>query len=144
MRSLWLAGAGLLVAAGLAGCAETRNLGSTIGGDAAALVKSVAGEPDDFLDRRVSKPLDEPARIAAAAAQLRALETAPAGTPVTWSEGHFFGTVTAGPRFALGGNDRCRAFSHTVYLDSRPRAVPGTACREPDGTWVRVAKPAQS
>ncbi|HVV93421.1 MAG TPA: hypothetical protein VHD15_08385 [Hyphomicrobiales bacterium] len=143
MRSIWLAGAGLL-AAGLAGCAETRSLGSTIGTSAAEMVASVAGEPDDFLDRRVAKPLNAAARLTAAAAQLRALETAPAGTPVTWSEGHFFGTVTAGPAVAIAGNDRCRAFDHTIYLDSRPRSVPGTACRKPDGTWVRVNKAANT
>jgi surface antigen len=104
------------------------------------MVATVAGEPDDFLDRRISKPLDDAARTAARAAQLRALEAEPAGTPVTWTKGHFFGTVTAGPTFAKNGNSRCRAFTHTVYIDSHARAVPGTACRKADGTWVRVGK----
>ena len=27
----------------------------------------------------------------------------------------------------------------TVYVDGRPQAVRGTACRNPDGTWMAVS-----
>ena len=32
----------------------------------------------------------------------------------------------------------CRPFTHTVYIDGRPQAMRGTACRNPDGTWTNV------
>jgi hypothetical protein len=80
MRTIWVACGAGLVAASLAGCAETRSLGSTIGSGAAAVVATVAGEPDNFLDRRISRPLDDAARLAARTAQLRALETAAPGS----------------------------------------------------------------
>jgi surface antigen len=138
MRGFRLAGTMVLMAA-LAACAETRSIGSTIGTGAQAVVARVAGtEAAAFLDPRVAKPLSAAARVAAAAAQLRALDTAQPGTPVTWHQGHFFGTVTPGPTVAAGGSDHCRIFDHTIYLDSRSRSVPGTACRHPDGTWTRL------
>lgn len=139
MPKVGLAGAVLLIAAGLAGCAETRSLGSSIGSGAEHVVATVAGSGEPFLDPRIARPLDAPAREEAAAAQLRALETAIPGVPVTWHAGHFFGTVTAGPAGPLGGSGRCRAFDHTIYLDSRPRSFAGTACRQADGTWQRIA-----
>ena len=42
-----------------------------------------------------------------------------------------------GPPIGADRSD-CREFTHTVYIDGRPQAMRGTACRNPDGTWSNV------
>ena len=32
----------------------------------------------------------------------------------------------------------CREFQTTVVIDGQPQAAHGTACQQPDGTWVVV------
>jgi len=33
----------------------------------------------------------------------------------------------------------CRDYTHTVYIEGKPRTMKGTACRNPDGTWKNMA-----
>ncbi len=33
----------------------------------------------------------------------------------------------------------CREYTETVYIDGKPQAARGTACRNPDGTWTAVS-----
>ena len=33
----------------------------------------------------------------------------------------------------------CRDYTHKAYIDGRPQAMRGTACRNPDGTWSSVS-----
>ena len=32
----------------------------------------------------------------------------------------------------------CRDYTHTVYIDGKPKQMHGTACRGSDGTWQSV------
>jgi surface antigen len=124
----------------LAGCSGTGGLfGSTIGAGAARVVSAVAGSPNAaFLGPRIAKALDDDAEVQAAAAQYRALETAQTGTPITWLQGHVYGTVTPGPFVKVAGQSRCRTYSHTIYVKSQPAVTRAVACRQQDGTWTRI------
>ena len=96
--------------------------GALIGG---ALLGGFAGNALDQRDKRL-----------AAEAQQRALETAPSGKPVAWTNpdtGHT-GTVTPVRTYQAGGT-YCREFQSNVTIDGKPDKAYGTACRQPDGSW---------
>ena len=59
---------------------------------------------------------------------------------VTWQDSRGYRTEIepAGWYEDDRGND-CREFSQTIYIDGRPQAMRGTACRNPDGTWTNVS-----
>ncbi len=49
-------------------------------------------------------------------------------------------TARSSPRTIIErGGSRCRNFVHKVWIDGRPQAMRGTACRNPDGTWTQVS-----
>jgi len=76
-------------------------------------------------------------QLAALEAEYKALETAPAGEPVRWSDARSgrSGTVTAAQPYRVGSQD-CRPYSHLVEEGGRARSVRGTACRNLDGSWT--------
>jgi len=111
---------GLIAAA--AGGGGAAIAGALIGG---ALLGGFAGNALDQRDKRL-----------AAEAQPRALETAPSGKPVAWTNpdsGHT-GTVTPVRTYQSGGT-YCREFRSNVTIDGKPDKAYGTACRQPDGSW---------
>lgn len=111
---------GLIAAA--AGGGGAAIAGAVIGG---ALLGGLAGNMLDQRDKRM-----------AAEAQQRALETAPTGQPVAWTNpdsGHS-GTVTA-TRTYHSGNSYCREFQNDVVIGGKNEKAYGTACRQPDGSW---------
>ena len=111
---------GLIAAA--AGGGGAAIAGALIGG---ALLGGFAGNALDRRDKRL-----------AAEAQQRALETAPSGKPVAWTNpdsGHT-GTVTPVRTYQSGGT-YCREFQSNVTIDGKPDKAYGTACRQPDGSW---------
>lgn len=111
---------GLIAAA--AGGGGAAIAGAVIGG---ALLGGLAGNMLDQRDKRM-----------AAEAQQRALETAPTGQPVAWTNpdsGHS-GTVTATRTYQSGGG-YCREFQNDVVIGGKSEKAYGTACRQPDGSW---------
>lgn len=128
---------GTLVGA-LAGAA----IGSQLGGNTGTRVgAAVAGAAlGGLIGNRVGAALDDEDRQRAYAAQMQALETGPSGAPVTWRnpDSGRYGTVVPGPAYQQGPAT-CRQYSHTIYIDGRPQAARGTACRNPDGTWTPVS-----
>jgi surface antigen len=111
---------GLIAAA--AGGGGAAIAGAVIGG---ALLGGLAGNMLDQRDKRM-----------AAEAQQRALETAPTGQPVAWTNpdtGHS-GTVTA-TRTYQSGDGYCREFQNDVIIGGKSEKAYGTACRQPDGSW---------
>jgi surface antigen len=111
---------GLIAAA--AGGGGAAIAGAVIGG---ALLGGLAGNMLDQRDKRM-----------AAEAQQRALETAPTGRPVAWTNpdtGHS-GTVTP-TRTYHSDRGYCREFQNTVVIDGKNENAYGTACRQPDGSW---------
>lgn len=115
---------GLIAAA--AGGGGAAIAAGVIGG---ALIGGFAGNMLDQRDKR----------LAAESAQ-RALETAPSGQPVAWTNpdtGHS-GTVTPTRTYQSGGT-YCREYQHTVTIDGKQERGYGTACRQPDGSWKIVS-----
>jgi len=111
---------GLIAAA--AGGGGAAIAGAVIGG---ALLGGLAGNMLDQRDKRM-----------AAEAQQRALESAPTGKPVAWTNpdtGHS-GSVTP-VRTYQAGNAYCREFQNEVTIDGKKENAYGKACRQPDGSW---------
>jgi surface antigen len=111
---------GLIAAA--AGGGGVAIAGAVIGG---ALLGGFAGNALDQRDKRL-----------AAEAQQRALESAPTGKPVAWTNpdtGHS-GSVTPVRTFQSQGM-YCREFQTDAIIDGKPDRAHGTACRQPDGSW---------
>jgi surface antigen len=100
-----------------------RAIGGIVGGGL------VMGEIGADLSRRE--------RLAAIDAEYRALESSPAGQPVTWRDDRSgrSGTVTAAQPYRVGSQD-CRPYSHAVVAAGTTRDARGTACRNPDGSWT--------
>ncbi|MGB6915036.1 MAG: RT0821/Lpp0805 family surface protein, partial [Pseudolabrys sp.] len=48
-----------------------------------------------------------------------------------------YGTIVPGAAYQQADR-KCRAFTHTIYIDGQPQTARGTACRNPDGTWTAV------
>lgn len=131
----------VLAVLALSGCAG----GSLSGAADQALPRSLgfaANEPlagivGGGLVSQSGAELSRRARVAAVEAEYRALESTPAGQPVTWrdEEAGLSGMVTAAQPYRVGSQD-CRPYSHVVNAGGDPRSLRGTACRNPDGSWT--------
>ena len=98
--------------------------GAVVGG----IVGNEIGRSHDARDRELARQ-----------AEFDAWERGPPGRPVRWRnpDNGRYGEVVADDYYKRGGAD-CRDFTHRVYIDGRPQAMRGTACRNPDGTWSQV------
>lgn len=124
-------------AGGTAGAPAGNQIGSgkgktttTVGG---AVLGALAGS-------EIGGKLDDNDRKAIAQAEHQALETAGPNRPVSWQNpgsGHR-GQVSAGPAYFVNESN-CRDYAHTVYVDSQPEILRGTACRTPEGRWQNVS-----
>ena len=83
--------------------------------------------------------MDAQDRQLAARAETDAFERGESGRPVRWKnpDNGRYGEVIPERAYRRGPQD-CRDYTHKVYIDGRPEAMRGTACRNPDGTWSAV------
>jgi surface antigen len=118
------------LAGGLIGAATGRGPGSVVAGAAiGGIVGGTIGNALDAEDRR-----------RAYMAEMQALEYGGPGAPVGWRGEHgAYGTIVAGSPYPQGGYERCREYSHTIYVQGRPQTARGVACRNPDGTWNPIS-----
>jgi surface antigen len=126
--------AGALAGGALGALLGGRGTGSRVAG---AVIGAAAG---GILGSAIGASLDERDRQRAYAAEMEALEMGQPGSPVGWrgeSRGAY-GTVVPGPYYESRGQ-RCREYTHTIYIDGRPQTARGSACRNPDGTWTPVS-----
>lgn len=116
-------------------------IGSQIGGGTGERIAAgVAGAAiGGLVGNRIGAGMDDEDKRRAYAAQIQALESGRAGTPVAWRnpESGRYGSVVPGPYYDQGGA-QCRQYTHTIYINGQPQAARGTACRNPDGTWTPV------
>ena len=115
-------------------------LGNTVGKGggrtAATIVGAVVG---GIVGSEIGRSMDEQDRRLAQQAEYDAFEAGPSGRPVRWrnpDNGRYGDVVPMAP-YRRGEVD-CRDYTHTIYIDGRPQAMRGTACRNPDGTWQNV------
>lgn len=131
-------GAGTVVGAGTGAL-----IGSSVagGGPGSRLAGGIAGAAiGGLIGNRIGAALDDDDRERAYAAQMSALESSPAGAPVSWEnpDSGRRGTIVPGAAYDRRGA-KCRDFTHTIYIDGRPQIARGAACRNPDGSWSPVA-----
>jgi surface antigen len=123
------------VAGGIIGSSVAgRGVGNRLAG---AAIGAVAG---GILGGAIGAALDDADRQRAYEAERQALAYGHPGTPVAWRnpDSGRYGNVVPGPVYPSGGRS-CREYSHTIYIDGRPRMAQGIACRNPDGSWSPVA-----
>lgn len=121
------------VAGGLIGNSLGKGTGGKIGATAAGAL--IGG----LLGNQIGRNLDERDRQLAQEAEYDALERGTSGTARKWNnpDNGRYGEIVPSKPYKRGGND-CRDYTHTIYIDSRPQQLRGTACRNPDGTWNNV------
>ena len=98
---------------------------------------SVANAAIGGMFGAVGAGLDDEDKQRAYAAQVQALESGGPGAPVGWKNpdsGHY-GSIVPGPTFERGGN-KCRQYTHTIYIDGKPQTARGSACRNASGRWI--------
>src|SRR6476661_8578249 len=117
-------GATLLVTA----CANNQEGGTAIG----AMVGGIIGN-------EIGRSLDQRDRELARQAEFDAWERGAPRQPVRWrnpDNGRYGEIIVEDYHYRSGA--QCRDFVHRVWIDGRPQAMRGTACRNPDGTWTQV------
>lgn len=156
MRMALIAGLGM-VTLGLAGCgpngpnkADTGTvvgavaggiLGNQVGSGTGKVLATVAGAfVGGIVGHSIGNSLDQQDRMLAQQAEYAALERGQSGEVSTWRnpDSGRYGEIIPSRPYRRGARD-CRDFTHKVYIDGRPQAMRGTACRNPDGTWSNVA-----
>jgi surface antigen len=125
------------VVGAIAGGVIGNQFGQGGGRVAATLAGAVVG---GIVGNEIGRSLDARDRELARQAELDAWERGSSGRPVRWRnpDNGRYGEVIPDAPYKRGGND-CRDYTHRVYIDGRPQAMRGTACRNPDGTWTPVA-----
>ena len=115
-------------------------IGNQVGSGTGRVLATVAGAfIGGVVGHSIGESLDKQDRILAQQAELAALERGKSGVATPWrnpDSGHYGEVVPSRP-YRRGPRD-CRDFTHKVYIDGRPQAMRGTACRNPDGTWSNV------
>lgn len=121
------------IAGGLLGSAVGKGKGKI----AAAAVGAVVG---GIVGSEIGRSLDKQDRLLAQRAEYAALESGRSGERTPWRnpDSGRYGEVIPSPPYKRGGYD-CRDYTHKIYIDGRPQALRGTACRNPDGTWSNVS-----
>ncbi|MGL5742758.1 MAG: RT0821/Lpp0805 family surface protein [Legionella sp.] len=144
MKKLVVASLSLL----LVGCANVTNenvgtisggvigglIGSQFGGGPAAKMAAAAGGAlvGAYLGGKIGKYMDKVDRME----MQRALETAPTGRPVSWSNPDTGYRYTVQPtRTYYRERLPCREYTTKAIIDGRTEIIRGSACRQPDGTW---------
>jgi surface antigen len=124
------------VVGAIAGGVIGNQFGKGGGRVASTLAGAVVG---GIVGNEIGRSLDQRDRELARQAEFDAWERGPAGRPVQWRnpDNGRYGEVIPEAPYRRGSAD-CRDFVHRVYIDGRPQAMRGTACRNPDGTWTQV------
>jgi surface antigen len=118
------------VLGGLIGGVLGHQIGDGRGNTAATIGGAIAGV---LIGGEVGRRMD--ARNQACVAQ--ALEFAPEGQRITWGDqGQQQYAVTPGP-VRQHGDQYCRSYTAEVFSGGNPQSTQGTACRQPDGTWMQ-------
>jgi surface antigen len=143
----------LAMSLGFAGCANNQDAGTAIGAITGGIIGNQFGKGSGkvaatvagavvggIVGNEIGRSLDERDRAYARQAEYDAWERGPPRQPVRWRnpDNGRYGEVIPEDYYDRGGA-RCRDFIHRVYIDGRPQAMRGTACRNPDGTWTQVA-----
>lgn len=113
-------------------------LGSQVGGGKGQLIGVAAGTLlGGMLGNSVGASLDRADMTYYNRASQQALETAPSGQALPWSNpdsGHS-GTITPQKYYQASNGQYCREYTQTIKVGGKVQEGVGTACRNEDGTW---------
>ena len=115
-------------------------LGSQVGdGSGQIIATAVGGIVGMYLGNEIGASLDRADQAYANQAQQTAHES-PVGTTVTWNnpESGNSGTFTPVRDGQDHAGNYCREYQTTVTIGGESQAAYGTACRQPDGSWMIV------
>ncbi len=119
----------------MAGCAheptaiERTMVSPGVGGKAAEGIPAVAA----------TSSLDDEDQAAMIQHFNHAMESAPTGQPVTWTNPSGIAVQLSATRtFQRADGTYCREFSQSLTSGGQPNVAKGTACRQSDGTWQIV------
>lgn len=113
-------------------------LGSQFGGGIGrVLMTAVGAAAGAYVGSELGKKLDEGDKKEVAKAEDKAKD-GPVGDTVSWSNAKTgnSGSVTPTGEGKDAQGRTCRNFTSTVNVDGKEETVNGTACKQPDGTWV--------
>lgn len=125
-------GLALSLLAALSGC-----LSGGFGGDGAPVSEGALALGDGLVGQIKGVRLRGDVKAKAVDAEFQALQFAPAGKEVIWSEGRWRGQVMPTQVYRIGSQD-CRGFTHTLLDGAKSWKQAGTACRSEDGVWKIV------
>lgn len=125
-----------LVLGGIAGGVVGNQIGKGRGNVLATVAGAVVG---GIIGSEIGRSLDQRDRELAQEAEYDALERGNSGVARQWRnpDNGRYGEIVPSKPYKRGGED-CRDYTHTIYIDSRPQQMRGTACRNADGTWSNV------
>ena len=127
---------GLVVGAAAGGI-----IGNQVGKGSGNVLATVAGAMiGGIVGSEIGRSMDKQDRLLAQQAEYAALEEGESGNPRRWRnpDNDHYGDIVPSRPYKRGSVD-CRDYTHTIYIDGKPRTMRGTACRNPDGTWRNVA-----
>lgn len=108
-------------------------IGSQFGGGAGKVAAAAGGAiVGAYLGGQIGKTMDKVDRME----MQRALETAPTGRAVNWSNPDNGNRYTVQPtRTYYRERLPCREYITKAIIDGKTQTLRGSACRQPDGTW---------
>lgn len=107
-------------------------IGGAVGGSNGTVVGALTGAAlGGLAGNAIGRDLDEKDREAAYAAQEAAFDT---GERRPWRGDRAYGYIEPGPEYS-DARGVCRHYTHRIYIEGRPRAAEGVACRGRDGVW---------
>ncbi len=116
-------------------------IGNQVGNGTGRVLATVAGAfIGGVVGHSIGQSMDEQDRILAQRAEYAALEEGQSGRSIPWrnpDNGHYGEVIPSRPYKREGR--QCRDFTHTVYIGGEPQTMKGRACRNPDGTWRKIA-----
>ncbi|MDE2579527.1 MAG: hypothetical protein KGL46_12020 [Hyphomicrobiales bacterium] len=107
-------------------------IGGAVGGSGGTVVGAVTGAAlGGVLGNTIGRDMDEQDRIAMSKAYSTSFDS---GQRRSWRGKRSYGYVEPGPTYT-DMRGECRNFTQRIYIDGRPHAAEGVACRGPDGGW---------
>lgn len=138
----------MLMLASMCGCQNKQSSGTLFGALTGAALGAAVGKGDGLavgigavagamIGNEIGRVLDEKDKAMMMQSSNQALEKAPSGHKVEWSNpdsGHRGYTVVE-KTYQKNDGRYCREYSQKVYIGNKEHNAYGTACRQPDGSW---------
>ncbi|WP_303722064.1 RT0821/Lpp0805 family surface protein [Malonomonas rubra] len=127
-------GTGALLGA-TAGAILGSNIGKGQGNIAAIAIGALAGA---LFGQEIGRSLDRADRIAMGQNAQYSLEYTPSHETTYWNnpDSGNSGSMTPTGTFQKGDGQYCREYQQVVSISGKKQEAYGTACRQPDGSWI--------